>query len=143
MVLGNTSYIRSYQADVFASPVEKSTRITMAKRGEKVQELDKAGNWTKIRINNNEGWILRMNLSPVVYPSKIKFEKLPIVKKTKKRRNLRLRVARAAVGVKGLRKPQMDNLKEKETDFKALEKMERFKIDEQTATKFITSLAEQ
>ncbi|MBU3916756.1 SH3 domain-containing protein [bacterium] len=141
-LMAKTHYIRSYEASVFAGPKYSTGKIFKVKRGEKAEELERVGNWIKIDINGQKGWILRLNLIDEKYTEKIVFTPPTNVEKQKKRRNIRLRTARAVVGVKGLRASTKNKLQEEDTDYKALEEIEQFKVNEDEAIAFLLDYQE-
>jgi len=138
----NAAFVKSYFAYVYETPKFQTDSLLKLTRGEPVEELEKSGNWIKIKAKDQVGWIHRMSISNQSYSSKITAPKKAIVKKPKRRRNPRLRSARAAVGVKGLRESQVNKIKESETDYKAVEEMETFVINEETAARFLAEYQE-
>ena len=107
-----------------------------------MEQLQTSGTWVKIKIKDKTGWIRRMKLSTKIQFKKIIYKRKTTRKATKKRVRIRTRVAKVAVGVKGLRESQVSKLKENKADFKALAKMETFVVAEETAIQFIQDYIE-
>ena len=138
------SYVRSHEAPLYETPGYRSKKILALSRGEVVQELEKRGCWIKVRVNGRVGWIMRMYLSNNLYSNKIAMrrERQAKLNRGKRRRNIRTRVSRVAVGVKGLRASQVAKMRENQTDFDALEKMEKVAVSEETAIRFVMDYRE-
>ncbi|MBU2510318.1 SH3 domain-containing protein [bacterium] len=132
-------YIRGLHVYLKESPQYQAKNIVKLKKGDEVIILEEKGYWRKIRAGEVEGWLTRMSL--VDTKQMIKISGLELKKTPVKKRNLRARVAQAAVGVKGLRESQVKMI-EDSYDMKALEKMESFKVDEEEATRFVMEYSE-
>lgn len=136
------AFVKSYFAYVYESPQVQSEIKLRLTRGQSVEEVEKSGNWVKIKVEEQTGWIHRLSLSDQAILSKISISKTPIVKRSKRRRNPRLRTARAAVGVKGLRESQANRIKEDAGNFEAVTEMETYVVSEETAMQFIVEYQE-
>lgn len=141
-LLAKTAQVRSSNAFIFERPDFQAKKIIKLSQGEKVEELNKSGNWTKIRTAKHEGWILRLYLTGTLFSKKISSANALNSFKKKSKRRLRTRVARAVVGVKGLRKSKMDKLKAEQNDYDALEIMESFATNELEASRFVLEYQE-
>lgn len=129
------AYIRSSKVELKESPEFSSATISRVNKGDEAIILEADGFWTKVRVNNSTGWISKMSL--VEKKRFLKITRRPLHKNkgiTKKR--IRTRVARAAVGVKGLRQSQVEKIREN-YNIKAIEIVETFKVAEAKAVSFL------
>ena len=131
------SFIISHRAVVYAMPDFNSKVIAQVRRGEAATVLELLETWTKVRVDGHSGWVKRMSLTEKPYIQKIAPLKDGGKKFKKKRRRIRQRVARAAVGVKGLRESQVSKLVESQLNFEQLKKMESFTVREDEAYRFL------
>ena len=136
------AYIKSWRTIIHEKPDYNSKPVITVQRGQKVEEIETSGKWVKVNINSLTGWIMRMKLSDKPALRKTSFRSTSTQTQPPKRKQLRLRVARAVVGVKGLRDSQAQRIKEDKSDFKALEQMETFVVAEETAMKYIMDYKE-
>ncbi len=123
-----SAQIRSSKAFLRSSPEYKSDKLLTLNQGEEAAVLEERGHWRKVEARGQIGWILQMNLEQAGYTSKVSSQNLK-KKNRYKSRGMRSRVARAAVGVKGLRASRVEQIKDN-YDMDALKKMEDFIVDE-------------
>ncbi len=131
------AYVRSFRGVLFEHPKAGAKQLMMVKRGERADELATSGNWVKVNLKGTVGWMMRMQLSDKAIVDKVIYKRSSRRKTSRKRHSIRVRTAHAAVGVKGLRESQMKKLKENQTDFEALAKMESFTVKEEAAMRFV------
>jgi uncharacterized protein YgiM (DUF1202 family) len=130
------AYIRSSKAFLKESPAYQSQNLLDLEKGEEVTILEEAGYWRKVEARGQVGWVLRLNLDEVRYSKKVT-NLIPKKKKRSAKRGIRNRVARAAVGVKGLRASRVEQIDDN-YDMDALNIMESFIVDESRAVEFLS-----
>ncbi len=135
----NASYIRGVHVFLKEAPKYQAKKIIKLKKGEQVTILEQNGYWRKVKVRGLEGWLTRMSLVDKKQDQKLRAFKPK--KNTLKKRNVRTRVARAAVGVKGLRESQVKRIEAK-YDVNAVKLMESFVVNEQEAIRFLTEYSE-
>ncbi len=133
------AYIRGVHVYLKASPQYQARKLLKLEKGDEVTILEEKGYWRKVKARGIEGWLTRMSL--VEKKQVQKFSAFKLKKTPLKKRNVRIRVARAAVGVKGLRESQIKQI-EDSYDMKALETMENFAVNEEEATRFVMDYSE-
>ncbi len=131
------AYLVSYQTNMYSKPDTRSSVSMRARRTETVEILETDGIWNKVRIKNRVGWILRMNLTDKRQVRRASAFKPTKVRVKKKRRRIRARVARSAIGVKGLRESQVKQQINAEMNFERLKIMETFAVNEAEAFQFL------
>ena len=100
--------------------------------------VDTKGIWHKVEAGENQGWILRGQITKV--PVKIK--KLILGQKIRLHsasgRRVRLRTFTAVVGVRGLVYSKGKKISPYKTDYVALEWLEKQPTDEENSVQFLT-----
>ncbi len=131
------AYLVSYQTNLYSKPDTRSPVSMRARRTATVEILETDGIWNKVRIKSRVGWILRMNLTDKQQVRRASAFKPTKMRVKKKRRRIRARVARAAIGVKGLRESQVKQQINAEMNFERLKQMETFAVNEAEAFQFL------
>ena len=136
--INNTGYIKGMGAVLREHPSIQSKNSFKLKRGTKVLSLVNKGIWQKVKTGENQGWILRGQISK--FP--VKRKKLILGQKIKLHsvsgRRLRLRTFSAVVGVKGLLDSKGKKISPFKTDYAALEWLENQPFNEEESVKFLT-----
>ena len=100
--------------------------------------METKGIWHKVEAGENQGWILRGQITKV--PVKIK--KLILGQKIRLHsasgRRVRLRTFTAVVGVRGLVDSKGKKISPYQTDYVALEWLEKQPTDEENSVQFLT-----
>ena len=136
--VNNTGYIKGMGAVLREQPSIHSKSSFKLKRGTKVLPLVSKGIWQKVKAGENQGWLLRGQISK--FP--VKRKKLILGQKVQLQsasgRRLRLRTFSAVVGVKGLLDSKGKKISPFQTDYAALEWLENRPFDEENSVIFLT-----
>ncbi len=133
--VADAAYVRSSSSFLKESPTIKADNLLKLEKGEEVSVLEEKGFWRRIEVRGQTGWISRMSLNEVQQLEKVTNQTL-IKKQRTTKRGIRTRVARAAVGVKGLRASRIEQL-EDNYDMDALKVMESYRVEETRAVIFL------
>ncbi len=128
-------YIQSEQAKVFNKPTFEGQVISVLNKGSRIELLEKAGSWGKLRINNQDGYIsfFLLGKTPPLDKTAVKKED---VKETGRKRASN--ETTAVAGVRGLTEEDRKRLSmEGKVNYEALEKMESVSISREEIKKFL------
>ena len=133
-----TRYIKGLGAVLREQPSFQSKKLTKLSRGTKVLTVETKGNWYKVQVGENQGWILRgqitnfsVKIKRFVFGQKIRLN-------SSSGRRIRLRTFTAVVGVKGLVDNKGEKISPYQTDYVALEWLESQPSDEENSVRFLT-----
>ena len=133
-----THYIKGLGAVLREQPSIQGKTLTKLPRGTEVHAIETKGIWHKVESGEKQGWILRGQITKV--PVKIK--KLTLGQKIRLNsasgRRVRLRTFTAVVGVKGLVDSKGEKISPYQTDYVALEWLEKQPTDEENSVRFLT-----
>ena len=133
-----THYIKGLVAVLREQPSIQGKTLTKLPRGTEVLAIETKGIWHKVESGEKQGWILRGQITKV--PVKIK--KLILGQKIRLHsasgRRVRLRTFTAVVGVRGLVDSKGEKISPYETDYVALEWLEKQLTDEENSVQFLT-----
>ena len=119
-------------------PSIQSKKLMNLSRGTAVLSMESRGIWQKVVSGENQGWLLRGQISK--FP--VKKKKLVLGQKIRLQsssgRRLRLRTFSAVVGVKGLVDSKGKKISPYKTDYVALEWLEKQPSDEENSVIFLT-----
>ena len=131
-------YVKGLGAVLREQPSILSKKLTKLSRGTKVLALEAKGIWHKVIAGEIQGWLLRGQITNI--PVKIK--KLVLGQKIRLHsasgRRVRLRTFTAVVGVKGLVDSKGEKISPYQTDYVALERLEKQPTDEENSVRFLT-----
>ena len=131
-------YVKGLGAALREQPSILSKKLTKLSRGTKVLELEAKGIWHKVIAGKIQGWLFRGQITNI--PVKIK--KLVLGQKIRLHsasgRRVRLRTFTAVVGVKGLVDSKGNKISPYQTDYVALEWLERQPSNEENSVIFLT-----
>ena len=131
-------YVKGLGAVLREQPSIQSKKLTKLSRGTKVLALDAKGIWHKVEAGEIQGWLLRGQITNI--PVKIK--KLVLGQKIRLTssagRRVRLRTFSAVVGVRGLVDSKGEKISPYQTDYVALEWLEKQPTDEENSVRFLT-----
>jgi len=131
-------YVKGLGAVLREQPSIQSKKLTKLSRGTKVLALEVKGIWHKVIAGEIQGWLLRGQITNI--PVKIK--KLVLGQKIRltssSGRRVRLRTFTAVVGVKGLVDSKGEKISPYQTDYVALEWLEKQPTDEENSVRFLT-----
>ena len=131
-------YVKGLGAVLREQPSILSKKFTKLSRGTKVLELEAKGIWHKVIAGEIQGWLFRGQITNI--PVKIK--KLVLGQKIRLHsasgRRVRLRTFTAVVGVKGLVDSKGEKISPYQTDYVALEWLEKQPTDEENSVLFLT-----
>ena len=131
-------YVKGLGAVLREQPSIQSKKLTKLSRGTKVLALEEKGIWHKVIAGKIQGWLLRGQITNI--PVKIK--KLVLGQKIRltssSGRRVRLRTISAVVGVKGLVDSKGEKISPYQTDYVALEWLEKQPTDEENSVRFLT-----
>ena len=133
----NTFYIKGLGAVLREKPSIQSKNTFKLSRGTKVLTIASKGIWQKVEAGENQGWLLRGQLSknPVKRKKLILGQKIQLHSASGRR--LRLRTFTAVVGVKGLLDNEGKKVSPYQTDYVALEWLENLPSDEMLSVIFL------
>ena len=133
----NIFYIKGIGAVLRAQPSIESKNTFKLSRGTKVLAIGSKGIWQKVKAGENQGWLLRGQLSknPVKRKKLILGQKIQLHSASGRR--LRLRTFTAVVGVKGLLDNEGKKVSPYKTDYVALEWLENIPSDEELSVIFL------
>ena len=119
-------------------PSIQSKKLMNLSRGTAVLSMESRGIWQKVVSGENQGWLLRVQISK--FP--VKKKKLVLGQKIRLQsssgRRLRLRTFSAVVGVRGLVDSKGKKISPYKTDYVALEWLEKQPSDEENSVIFLT-----
>ena len=131
-------YVKGLGAVLREQPSFQSKTLTKLSRGTKVLTVETKGIWYKVIAGDNQGWILRGQITN--FPVKIKrfvlAQKLRL--NSASGRRVRLRTFTAVVGVRGLVDSRGKKISPYKTDYVALEWLEKQPTDEENSVLFLT-----
>ena len=131
-------YVKGLGTDLREQPSFQSKTLTKLSRGTKVLTEKTKGLWYKVIAGDNQGWILRGQITN--FPVKIKrfvlAQKLRL--NSASGRRVRLRTFTAVVGVKGLVDSKGEKISPYQTDYVALEWLEKQPSNEENSVIFLT-----
>ena len=131
-------YIKGLGAVLREQPSIQGKTLTKLPRGTEVHAIETKGIWHKVESGEKQGWILRGQITKV--PVKIK--KLTLGQKIRLNsasgRRVRLRTFTAVVGVRGLVDSKGEKISPYNTDYVALEWLEKQPTDEENSVQFLT-----
>ena len=131
-------YVKGLGADLREQPSFQTKTRTKLSRGTKVLTVETKGLWYKVIAGENQGWILRGQITN--FPVKIKrfvlAQKLRL--NSASGRRVRLRTFTAVVGVKGLVDSKGEKISPYQTDYLALEWLEKQPSNEENSVIFLT-----
>lgn len=136
-VFAGTLYISGIRAKVYAAPSFKSGIIDVLPRGVIVKELEREKKWVKIRFRNKVGWVSKYLLS--AKPPKKRVSILAgadSIEKSSRRRASAFTSVAAARGLTDYDRARRGK-ESYAVDFDALERMEKIKIDDMEAVRFV------
>ena len=133
-----TRYIKGLGAPLRNHPKISSKILTKLSRGTKVLSKETKGLWEKVEVGDNQGWLMRGQISdiPVGIKKSILSQKIRLQSSSGKR--VRLRTFTAVVGVKGLVDKKGQKISPYKTDYLALEWLEKQPTDEENSVQFVT-----
>ena len=133
-----TRYIKGLGASLRDQPKISSKVLTKLSRGTKVLSKETKGLWEKVEVGENQGWLMRGQISdiPVGVKKSILSQKIRLQSSSGKR--VRLRTFTAVVGVKGLVDKKGQKISPYKTDYLALEWLEKQPTDEENSVQFVT-----
>lgn len=129
-------YIQSVKAGILSAPSLGSPKLADALKGEKVKEIEKKGDWYKVRYKEMDGWVSRLlvGISPPVGRISILEETEEKVEKGARKRASAFTTAAAARGLAEERARLSDRYK---VDYSGVEMMEAIIITDEEALNFI------
>ena len=119
-------------------PSIQSKKLMNLSRGTAVLSMESKGIWQKVVSGENQGWLLRVQISkfPVKKKQLVLGQKIRL--KSSSGRRVRLRTFSAVVGVKGLVDSKGKKISPYKTDYVALEWLEKQPSDEENSVIFLT-----
>ena len=133
-----TRYIKGLGTPLRDQPKISSKVLTKLSRGTKVLSKETKGLWEKVEVGENQGWLMRGQISdiPVGIKKSILSQKIRLQSSSGKR--VRLRTFTAVVGVRGLVDKKGQKISPYKKDYLALEWLEKQPIDEENSVRFVT-----
>ncbi len=133
-----TRYIKGLGSPLREQPKISSKVLTKLSRGTIVLSKETKGLWEKVEVGENQGWLMRGQISdiPVGIKKSILSQKIRLQSSSGKR--VRLRTFTAVVGVKGLVDKKGQKISPYKTDYLALEWLEKQPTDEENSVQFVT-----
>ena len=133
-----TGYIKGLGSSLREQPKISSKVLTKLSRGTEVLSKETKGLWQKVEVGENQGWVMRGQISdvPVGVKKSILSQKIRLQSSSGKR--VRLRTFTAVVGVRGLVDKKGQKISPYKTDYLALEWLEKQPTDEENSVQFVT-----
>lgn len=141
--LAETMFIQSKQAKLLSAPNFKSKPIMTLEKATQVEVINKKGRWTEIEFNTERGWVSSFILSkspPLNRVTILKGDNVDLSKSARKRASA-VTTAGAARGLAA--NDRMRNSDLQQTDYKALEMVEKLSVTDEEVDEFISSGAKQ
>ncbi len=131
-------YVKGLGAVLREQPSIQSKQLTKLSRGTKVLALEVKGTWHKVVAGEIQGWLLRGQITniPVIIKILVLGQKIRLTSSSGRR--VRLRTISAVVGVKGLVDSKGEKISPYQTDYVALEWLEKQPTDEENSVRFLT-----
>lgn len=129
-------YVASIKAPIWAEPSFQAGQIGVLARGVSVQGIAEKNGWYQVRYNEQTGWMLKMMLlshKPIAQTSANR-QAVETLSQRARRRPSAFASTAAARGFKDKRRRFSDSLK---LDYRALEKMESFRVNDGQALEFL------
>ena len=119
-------------------PSIQSKKLMNLSRGTAVLSMESKGIWQKVVSGENQGWLLRGQISkfPVKKKKLVLWQKIRL--QSSSGRRVRLRTFSAVVGVRGLVDSKGKKISPYKTDYVALEWLEKQPSDEENSVIFLT-----
>ena len=129
-------YIHGKSAKLFSEANFKADILTSIERGQTVTVIEEHKRWVKVKHNNNEGWVSKLQVK-----KKPPTKKASLLEKSEQdlSENARRRASASAptAAARGLRQGDDSMDENTQSDFAALNKMEATQVSEQEALEFI------
>ena len=131
-------YVKGLGAVLREQPSIQSKKLTKLSRGTKVLALEVKGIWHKVIAGEIQGWLVRGQVTntPVKIKKLVLGQKIRLTSSSGRR--VRLRTISAVVGVKGLVDSKGEKISPYQTDYVALEWLEKQPTDEENSVRFLT-----
>ena len=131
-------YVKGLGAVLREQPSILSKKLTKLSRGTKVLALEAKGIWHKVEAGEIQGWLLRGQITniPVKIKELVLGQKIRLTSSAGRR--VRLRTFSAVVGVRGLVDSKGKKISPYQTDYVALEWLEKQPTDEENSVRFLT-----
>ena len=131
-------YVKGLEAVLREQPSILSKKLTKLSRGTKVLALEAKGIWHKVEAGGIQGWLLRGQITniPVKIKKLVLGQKIRLTSSSGQR--VRLRTFSAVVGVRGLVDSKGKKISPYQTDYVALEWLEKQPTDEENSVRFLT-----
>ena len=129
-------YVQSPKAPVWTSPSFQSSQVMEVTKGQRVEKLAAKGGWLQVRVDEKQGWMLKMSLSaePPVEVTEQQQQALDSLAMRARRRSSAYATTAAA---RGLREKRQHFSRQLDMDFNALARMESWQADEQETANFL------
>ena len=129
-------YVQSVKAPILAAPSLGSSKAAVATKGETLKEIEKKGDWYKVRYKKTDGWVSRLlvGTKPPARKVSILEETEEQVEKGARKRASAFTTAAAARGLAEERARLSDKFK---VDYNGVEMMEAIRITDEEASRFI------
>ena len=131
-------YVKGLGAVLREQPSIQSKKLTKLSRGTKVLALEVKGIWHKVIAGEIQGWLLRGQITNIPVKIKILVLGQKIRLHSASGRRVRLRTYTAVVGVKGLVDSKGEKISPYQTDYVALEWLEKQTSNEENSVLFLT-----
>lgn len=137
-----TLYVQSLKGKLMSEPNFKSEVKLEAKRGDKLNALEKKGSWHRVSAGSVEGWINRLSVSKFPPMNKVKIVKGNIenIDKLARKRSSAITTAAAARGLSDADRRRLGQMSQ--ADFLNLQKLEGLaaRITQEEIENFSTSV---
>jgi hypothetical protein len=132
-----TGYIKGLGSALREQPRISSNVLKKLSRGTEVVTKETKGIWQKIEAEGSQGWVMRGQISDVPVRAKKSILSQKISLKSSSGKRVRLRTFSAVVGVRGLVDKKGQKISPYQTDYLALEWMEKQPTDEENSVQFL------
>ncbi len=132
-----TLFVRGLAVALREYPLMKSRILLRLQRGTPVLLVERKDVWLKVQAKNQQGWLLRGQLSkfPIKIKKSVLAQKVRLHSRTSRR--VRLRTVIAVIGVRGLVDQKGQKISPYHTDYAALEWIEQQNLNEDDSIAFL------
>lgn len=130
-----TLYVQALKAGIQAEPSLSSAKVAEVKKGDRLEELEAAGGWHRVRFGTATGWISRLVVSPRPALEAVSLPGKEGADLAEARR--RASSFTTAAAARGLAEDRARSSQKFMVDYWAVEEMEKGQIDPEEALRFI------
>ena len=142
LLAGETMYVQSNQAKLMTEPAFKAKQLLLLQRADKVEVLEKAKRWYRVRHQGETGWVSKLLLAPqppLNKASVLKGDNTTLQAQARRRASS----TSSAAATRGLRQANQQNTESGKADFHAVDAMESVEVSPDEAKAFLDERSKQ